>query len=38
MIIKGARSWKVVDQNVKAKPMEPMATVGEVNVMHPQAP
>jgi len=30
-ITKGARSQRVVDQNVKPEPMEPMATMGEAN-------
>ncbi len=31
VITEGARSQRAVDQNVKPKPMEPMATMGEAN-------
>ncbi len=30
MITKGARSRRVVDQNVELEPMEPMATMGKL--------
>ncbi len=31
VITKGARFRRVLDQNIEAEPMEPMATMGEAN-------